>query len=116
SRATPAASAARPFALGRWGLGLNIVSVFWGLMVIVKAHPPFRGVGRQTMALPGSAADSCGEMRPAPATPRKYLPCKELRRIPCCNPPKRRMRHRQYELAPGRDLRRRPMGPVRGGA
>ncbi|MGB0071111.1 MAG: amino acid permease [Isosphaeraceae bacterium] len=40
SRATPAASAVRPFALGRWGLGLNIVSVFWGLMVIVNMSWP----------------------------------------------------------------------------
>ncbi len=40
SRTTPAASAVRPFALGRWGLGLNIVSVFWGLMVIVNMSWP----------------------------------------------------------------------------
>ncbi len=40
SRATLATSAVRPFALGRWGLGLNIVSVFWGLMVIVNMSWP----------------------------------------------------------------------------
>ena len=41
ARATAAAGAGRPFALGRrWGLGLNIVSVFWGLMVIVNMSWP----------------------------------------------------------------------------
>jgi hypothetical protein len=35
-----AAGTGRPFALGRWGLGLNIVSVFWGLMVIVNMSWP----------------------------------------------------------------------------
>src|SRR5271157_5378985 len=40
SRATPAASAVRPIALGRWGLGLNMVSVCWGLVVIVNMSWP----------------------------------------------------------------------------
>ena len=40
SRATPAASAVRLFALGRWGLGLNIVAVVWGLLVIVNMSWP----------------------------------------------------------------------------
>ena len=39
-QATIAASARRPFGLGRWGLGLNFVSVFWGLMVIVNMSWP----------------------------------------------------------------------------
>ncbi len=37
---TTAEGAGRPFALGRWGLGLNILSVCWGLMVIVNMSWP----------------------------------------------------------------------------
>jgi amino acid transporter len=33
---TAVASVRRPFTLGRWGLGLNIISVCWGLLVIVN--------------------------------------------------------------------------------
>jgi urea carboxylase system permease len=36
----PDSRGARPFALGRWGLGLNIVSVFWGLFIIVNMSWP----------------------------------------------------------------------------
>ncbi len=40
AKGTAAASAGRPFTLGRWGLGLNIFSVIWGLMVIVNMSWP----------------------------------------------------------------------------
>ena len=37
---TKTVTAGRPFALGRWGLTVSIVSVFWGLMVIVNMSWP----------------------------------------------------------------------------
>jgi len=40
AQTTTAVSPERPFALGRWGLGLNIVAVFWGLLVIVNMSWP----------------------------------------------------------------------------
>jgi amino acid transporter len=40
AKTTTSVSPERPFALGRWGLGLNIVAVFWGLLVIVNMSWP----------------------------------------------------------------------------
>ncbi len=40
AEAAGAMGAARPFALGRWGLILNLVSVCWGLMVIINMSWP----------------------------------------------------------------------------
>ena len=40
ARRPAAVSAGRPFALGRWGLGLNLVAVVWGLLVVVNMSWP----------------------------------------------------------------------------
>ena len=61
AEAAGASGATRPFALGRWGLILNLVSVCWGLMMIINIE---LAPGRDLRLAPmGTARRGAGHSR-----------------------------------------------------